>query len=185
MADIGFVLDASAGTGEKAFKTSIEFMLAVASGIGVGFDAAKIGLIVIGTETKLLFQLNKFSDIASLKTGADKITYPGAGARCTAGKALRLAKDALFPKSKRKEASKILVLLISGESTDDVTSPAAELKAAGVTSLVIGMGQSVSQPQVDSISSSSDYQLTNVEYATLLTITPVVVDKIKNGEVHK
>ena len=158
-------------------------MLGVAGSLGLADDGVNVGLIVIGTDTKVLFEFNKFSDLASLKTEADKIGYPGAGASCTAGKALTLAKDDLFAKSKRKDASKVLVSLLSSESTDDVSTPAAELKATGVSSLVLGMGQSFSQPQVDSVATSSDYQMTNVEYDSLLTVTPAVIDKIKNGEV--
>lgn len=111
-----------------------------------------------------------------------KIRYPGAGSKCKAGAALKLAKSVLFPSSKRKDAAKIIITLLSSESVDDVSAPAASLKGTGVTCLVVGMGRGFSQPQVDSVATSPELQLTNIDYTNLLAVTPVITDKVKNGE---
>ena len=181
-ADIVFVLDSSVGTGRKEFKTALEFMVGVTSNLGIGRAGVNVGLIVITSKPRVAFGFKKYRDVPSLRNRAGRIRYPGAGSKSKAGSALKLAKSVLFPSSKRKDAAKVMITIISSESLDDVSAPAASLKATGVISFVIGMGQGFSQPQVDSVATSPQHQMTNIEYSSLLAITPVITDKLKNGE---
>ena len=181
-ADIIFVVDSSLGTGRKEFKISLEFMIGVTSNLGITSSGVNIGLIVISSKPKVVFGFKKYRNIPSLRNKAGKIRYPGTGSKCKAGAALKLAKSVLFPSSKRKDAAKIIITLIASSSTDDVAAPAASLKASGVTSMVIGLGQSFSQPQVDSIATSPQHQMTNIDYSNLLGLTPVMTDKVKNSK---
>ena len=157
-------------------------MIGVTSNLGIARNGVKIGLIVISSKPKVVFGFKKYRDIPSLRNKAGRIRYPGAGSKCKAGAALKLAKSVLFPSSKRKDAAKVVVTLISSESIDDVSGPAAALKATGVISVVIGMGQGFSQPQVDSVATSPQHQMTNIDYTNLLALTPVITDKLKNGK---
>ncbi len=157
-------------------------MTSVTSNLGIAKGGVNIGLIVITSSPKVVFGFKKYRDIPSLTNRAGKIRYPGAGSKCKAGAALKLAKSVLFPSSKRKDAAKIIVTIISAESLDDVSAPAASLKGTGVISIVIGMGQGFSQPQVDSVATSPAHQMTNIDYSNLLAITPVITDKLKNGK---
>ena len=176
-----FILDSTIGTGKKEFKTSLEFMAGVTSNLGISKGGVNIGLIVITSNPKVIFGFKKYRDVPSLSNRARKIRYPGVGSKCNAGAALKLAGNSLFPSSKRKDAAKIIVTLISSTSVDDVSAPAASLKATGVISVVVGMGQGFSQSQVDSVATSPEYQMTNIDYSNLLAITPVVTDKLKKG----
>lgn len=157
-------------------------MVGVTSSLGIAKNGVNIGLIVITSKPRVAFGFKRFRDVPSLRNKAGRIRYPGAGSKCNAGAALKLAQRALFPRSKRKDATKIVVTLIASESIDDVAAPAAALKSTGVISVVIGIGQAVSQPQVDSVATSPEYQMTNIDYSKLLVITPVITDKLKNGK---
>ena len=181
-ADIVFVLDSSVGTGKKEFKTALDFMVGVTSNLGIGRAGVNVGLIVISSKPRVVFDFKKNRDVPSLRKRAGRVRYPGAGSKSKAGTALKLAKSVLFPSSKRKDAAKVIITIISSESLDDVSAPAAALKATGVTSFVIGMGQGFSQPQVDSVATSPQHQMTNIDYSSLMAITPVITDKLKNGK---
>jgi hypothetical protein len=181
-ADVVFVLDSTIGTGRKEFKTSLQFMAGVTSSLGISKSGVNVGLIVITSKPKVAFGFKKYRDVTSLTNRAGKIRYPGVASKCNAGAALKVARNTLFPSSKRKDAAKIIVTLISSTSVDDVSGPAASLKAKGVISVVIGMGQGFSQAQVDSVATSPEYQMTNIDYSNLPAITPVVTDKLKKGK---
>ena len=156
-------------------------MISITSNLGITKRGVNIGLIAITSRPRIVFGFRKFRNIPSLRNKGSRVRYPGVGAKCNAGAALKLAKTRLFPRSKRRDAAKIIVTVISSESQDDVAAPAAQLKSTGVVSVVIGMGQGFSQPQVDSVATSPEHQMTNIDYSSLLALTPVITDKLRTG----
>lgn len=85
------------------------------------------------------------------------------GGRRNAGNALALCQSTLFGDDAGFR-QRVLVTLMAGESSDDVSGPAQSLKSAGVRIIAIGLGPSVVPSQLSEMAFDSSYILTAASF---------------------
>ena len=103
------------------------------------------------------------------------------GGGCAAGAGLTTCKSSLF-ESARKSVSYLLVVLMAGKSTDDVSAAAGALKGMKVTMIAVGMGGSFDQSQLTTIASSSSYVLTATSFSGLSGISSSLISMASSGK---
>lgn len=103
------------------------------------------------------------------------------GGNCNAGAALSRCKTSLFVGPNRGIA-RVLVALLAGKSSDDVSAPAASLKTAGVKIISVGMGGLFDQSQLSSMAFSSSHLLKAPSFGGLVGISGSLSTQISQGK---
>lgn len=126
----------------------------------------------------MVFGFTQYSSISEIDSAVGSVTLMSGG--CAAGAALSQCKSSLFEGDAGGKA-RVLIVLIAGSSTDDVSSAAGSLKTAGVKIIAVGMGSSFVQSQLTSMAFSSSYVLTAASYGDLAGITGSITSLISQG----
>ena len=126
----------------------------------------------------MVFGFTQYSSISEIDSAVGSVTLMSGG--CAAGAALSQCKSSLFEGDAGGKA-RVLIVLIAGSSTDDVSSAASSLKTAGVKIIAVGMGSSFVQSQLTSMAFSSSYVLTAASYGGLAGITGSITSLISQG----
>ena len=149
------------------------------------FGSLHLGLVVFGTETRLIFDFeNEYTDKAELNNAINSATFPG-GRTVLVGEALKFTETHLFGSEHHDSYRRILVVIMGSTSEDDVFIAAEMLKSNAVTVFCVGVGNHYVRAQMDGIASqpSSDYSLTAVTYRSLTSLTQKLIDKINEGRI--
>ncbi|KAL9959813.1 hypothetical protein ACROYT_G033169 [Oculina patagonica] len=164
--ELGFLLDGSASVefyGQGNFQLIKDSTKSFIRSFNVSSGAIRVGVIVYSTNSTVAFTLNQFASEMDIEEAIDNITYPG-GETFT-GQALNDAARVLFSNDTvRANVSKILVVIIDGVSTDDVTQPAALVNETGVTTYVIGIGQNYDRSQLLQIALDVEAHVIEAEF---------------------
>ena len=181
--NLGFLIDGSDNVGEQNFRISLDFMKNVYGAFWTQFDSLHLGLMVFGTETRLIFGFdNKYTDMTEINNAIDSVSFPG-GKTVMIGEALKLTETHLFGSKHHDSYRRILVVVMGSTSEDDVFIGAELLKANTVKVFCVGVGNYYERTQMDGIASqpSSDNVLTVVTYPSLASVTQTLIDKIDEG----
>ena len=152
--NLGVVLHSST-VPEHLGKVQSEKMMDLAKRISqlfpVSSEGNRVGMIVYGGSPQpSVVEFDKFLDQKSMDQAIDNASSPILEIRV--GKALSLAQKHLFsrlPSSRRS----VLLLVIDGQSSDDVKRPAIELKRRGIEVFCLGVGKGVDKQQLGVIAS--------------------------------
>ena len=181
------MIDGSDNVGEQNFRISLDFMKNIYGAFWTQFGSLHLGLVVFGTETRLVFDFdNDYTDKTTLNNAINSAAFPG-GKPVAIGEALKLTETHLFGSKHHDSYRRILVVLMGSTSEDDVFLAAEMLKANAVTVFCVGVGNHYVRAQMDRIASqpSSDNTLTAVTYASLKALTQKLIDKINEGKAIK
>ena len=127
-----------------------------------------------------MFGFSQYTSISEVDSAVSSVTLIGGS--CTAGAALSQCKSALFEGDAGGKA-RVLIVLMAGSSSDDVSSAAASLKTVGVKIIAVGMGGSFVQSQLSSMAFSSSYVLTASLYSGLAGISGSITTLISQGTI--
>jgi len=177
------LIDGSENVGEQNFRISLDFMKNIYEAFWTQFGSLHLGLVVFGTETRLMFDFdNKYTDRTEVNDAINSAAFPG-GKTVVVGEALKLTETHLFGSRHHDFYQRILVVIMGSTSEDDVFLAAEMLKANAVTVFCIGVGNHYVRAQIDGIASqpSSDNILTAVTYPSLSTLTQKLINKINEG----
>lgn len=183
--DLGFLIDGSDSVGEQNFRISLDFMKNVYGAFWTQFGSLHLGLVVFGTETRLIFDFdNQYTDETELNNAINSAAFPG-GRTVMVGEALKLTETHLFGSKHHDSYRRILVVMMGSTSEDDVFIAAEMLKSNAVTVICVGVGNHYVRAQMDGIASqpSSDTVLTAVTYPSLTALTQNLIDKINEGRI--
>lgn len=183
--DLGFLIDGSDSVGERNFRISLDFMKNVYGAFWTQFGSLHLGLVVFGTETRLIFDFdNQYTDKTELNNAINSAAFPG-GRTVMVGEALKLTETHLFGSKHHDSYRRILVVMMGSTSEDDVFIAAEMLKSNAVTVFCVGVGNYYVRAQMDGIASqpSSDTVLTAVTYPSLTALTQNLIDKINEGRI--
>lgn len=183
--DLGFLIDGSDSVGERNFRISLDFMKNVYGAFWTQFGSLHLGLVVFGTETRLIFDFdNQYTDETELNNAINSAAFPG-GRTVMVGEALKLTETHLFGSKHHDSYRRILVVMMGSTSEDDVFIAAEMLKSNAVTVFCVGVGNYYVRAQMDGIASqpSSDTVLTAVTYPSLTALTQNLIDKINEGRI--
>ena len=102
------------------------------------------------------------------------------GGPCNTGAALSQSLSALFTDDS-KGRRRVLVVLMAGQSSDDVLNPSWSLKLAGVRLIAIGIGPSIDQSQLKQMVLDSSYFLSIASFGELLELSGGTTALISQG----
>lgn len=105
------------------------------------------------------------------------------GGSCNAGAALLECKRSLFV-GDGGGRRRVLLVLMAGQSNDDVSNAATSLTAAGVKIIAVGMGGSFVQAQLSAMAYSSSFILSAASFSGLAGIRGSVSSLISQGSYY-
>ncbi|KAM6995244.1 collagen alpha-6(VI) chain [Tautogolabrus adspersus] len=174
VADIVFLVDGSSSIGISNFQEMRQFLRSVITGLDIGPDKVRVGLAQYSDEPYKEFLLKDHMDKNSLLAEVDTFPYRTGGTET--GEAMDFLLTQYFTEeagSRAKErVPQIAVVITDGESADDVTLPAQQLRKHGVIVFAIGVGQFNLQ-QLESIADRPPdrYRFTIASFQALQRLT--------------
>lgn len=169
--DLAFMLDASSSIGGEAnFKLCLQFIKSVYSSCTISSTAYRVGLVLFGASASVSFDFSKYSSASEIDSAITSLTLMGGA--CAAGQGLSTCQSQIFAQS-RQEASKILLVMMAGKSTDDVSNVAGSLKSSGVKIFCLGMGSAFDRTQLLAMASSESYIQIQADYNQLTSLSSV------------
>ena len=169
--DLAFMLDASSSIGGEAnFKLCLQFIKSVYSSCTISSTAYRVGLVLFGASASVSFDFSKYSSASEIDSAITSLTLMGGA--CAAGQGLSTCQAQIFAQS-RQEAAKILLVMMAGKSTDDVSNVAESLKSSGVKIFCLGMGSAFDRTQLLAMASSESYIQIQADYNQLTSLSGV------------
>lgn len=154
IADIVFIIDESGSIGSANFQLMRSFLLSLISGLHVASNRVRVGIVMYNVEPMAQVFLNTFKDKSELLDFIKILPYHGGGTNT--GAALNFTLQEVFIKTRgsRKElgVQQVAVVITDGKSQDEVSTPAANLRRAGVTVYAVGV-KDADKAQLDQIAS--------------------------------
>lgn len=154
IADIVFVIDESGSIGTSNFQLVRTFLHSLISGLQIGSNRVRVGIVMYHGEPTAQVFLNTFGDKDELLDFIKILPYHGGGTKT--GAALEFTQQKVFIKERgsRRElgVQQVAVVITDGKSQDDVSNPAANLRRAGVTVYAVGV-KDADRAQLDQIAS--------------------------------
>ncbi|KAK1895563.1 Collagen alpha-6(VI) chain, partial [Dissostichus eleginoides] len=141
LADIVFIIDESGSIGTPNFQLVRTFLHSIVNGLEVSTSRVRVGIVMYNEIATAQVYLNTFNNKDELLNYIKILPYNGGGTKT--GEALKFALEKVFIKQNgsRKDSGvqQVAVVITDGESQDDVSTPAAELRRAGVTVYAVGV----------------------------------------------
>ncbi|KAM3873545.1 LOW QUALITY PROTEIN: collagen alpha-6(VI) chain-like [Diretmus argenteus] len=140
-ADIVFIVDESGSIGTENFHLVRDFLHKIVDGLDVSPKKVQVGIVMFSDTPKAEVYLNTFNDKSEILQFIKILPYHGGGTNT--GAALKFAREKVFVKEKGCRKSKgvqqVAVVITDGQSEDNVTKEAADLRRAGITVYAIGV----------------------------------------------
>ncbi|XP_034057186.1 collagen alpha-6(VI) chain isoform X2 [Gymnodraco acuticeps] len=141
LADIVFIVDGSGSIGTPNFQLMRSFLHSIVNGLEVSPSRVRVGIVMYNKVATAQVYLNTFNNKDELLKYIKILPYHGGGTNT--GEALKFALEKVFIKQKgsRKDSGvqQVAVVITDGESQDNVSTPAADLRRAGVTVYAVGI----------------------------------------------
>lgn len=174
--DLAFMLDASSSIGGDAnFQLCLKFIKAVYGSFTISATGYHIGLVLFGASASVSFDFSKYSSVSEVDAAIGSMKMVGGA--CAAGQGLSTCQTQLFAQS-RQNAAKVLLVMMAGKSTDDVSGVAESLKRAGVKIFCLGMGSSFDKTQLTSMATEESYVQIATDYSQLATLSTLFVSLV-------
>ena len=158
--DLGFVLDSSGSLANDYHKEK-DFLKALAGSFGISADGSRAGVVTFSSRAEHSIKMNEHVNINSFNTAVDNIALMGFQTRIDI--ALRLTQKELFAiqNGGRPNVQKILILLTDGSQTptpgaEDPGDIADEIRNAGITVLVVGIGANTNPAELKDMAGGND-----------------------------
>ena len=170
--ELGLVVDGSDST-QSNFSPIKNFLKNLTRSFNVSSSGTRVGVIIYSTNVSLEITLDQYSNVSDIEEAIDNLMYPGG--LTNIGLALNTSISGLFNSSiVRPSASKILLVITDGTSTDDITVPTTLLADINVTSFVLGIGDGYSRYELDQIALGDTNHVFTADVNNLEMITTVL-----------
>ncbi|XP_068616033.1 collagen alpha-6(VI) chain [Brachionichthys hirsutus] len=141
LADVVFIVDESGSIGTPNFQLVRKFLHSLVRGMDVRPTRVRVGIVLYNSRPSAQVYLNSFSDKNELLKFIKILPYHGGGTNT--GAALDFTRETVFTDKKgsrkNKGVQQVAVVITDGESQDDVSTAAANLRRAGVTVYAVGV----------------------------------------------
>ncbi|XP_050928851.1 collagen alpha-3(VI) chain [Lates calcarifer] len=138
--DVVFLIDGTTAV-RSEFPSIREMIRRVVEKLDVGMDKVRVSVVQYSDEPKLEFLLNEFSNKDEVRQAVMRLRSKG-GNRLNTGRALEWVSRNIYQRSAGSRIEdgvpQFLILVTGGKSTDDVSTPANQLKRNHVAPLAIG-----------------------------------------------
>lgn len=163
------MLDASSSIGGDAnFQLCLQFIKAIYGSFSISATGYRIGMVLFGASASVSFDFGKYSSASEIGDAIGSMKMIGGS--CPAGQGLSTCQTQLFAQS-RQNAAKVLLVMIAGKSTDDVSGVAASLKRSGVKIFCLGMGSSFDKNQLLAMATAESYVQMAADYSQLASLS--------------
>uniref|UniRef100_A0A8C8K7A1 VWFA domain-containing protein n=1 Tax=Oncorhynchus tshawytscha TaxID=74940 RepID=A0A8C8K7A1_ONCTS len=156
---------------------TFQFIRRMANELDIDGDNVRVAVVQYSDDAAEYFHLKAHKTKRAVIYAVRSLRHKGGRPRNT-GAALQYVRDNVFTASSGSRhlegVPQILFLLIGGESSDDVTAAASDLKRLGVLSFAIGM-KNVRQEELQSIAYSSRFIFNLPVFGELLSIQPEIL----------
>ncbi|XP_051812885.1 collagen alpha-6(VI) chain [Acanthochromis polyacanthus] len=140
-ADIVFIVDESGSIGVANFQLVRAFLHSIVSRLEINQTRVRVGIVMYNDRPTAQVYLNTFNNKDELLKFIKILPYHGGGTNT--GAALKFALESVFIKErgsrKDKGIQQVAVVITDGESQDNVSQPATDLRRAGVTIYSVGV----------------------------------------------
>ncbi|KAM4600729.1 collagen alpha-6(VI) chain-like isoform 2-T2 [Polymixia lowei] len=141
VADIVFIVDESGSIGAANFQLMRSFLHRIVDGLDIGPTRVRVGIVMYNDNPTAQVYLNSFNDKKEILQFIKILPYHGGGTKT--GAALKFTRENVFVKArgsrKGSGVQQVAVVITDGESQDDVSIEAADLRRYGVTIYAIGI----------------------------------------------
>lgn len=138
--DVVFLIDGTTAV-RSEFPSIREMIRRVVDKLDVGLDKVRVSVVQYSDDPKLEFLLKDYSTKEEVRQAVSKLRSKG-GNRLNTGRALEWVSRNIYQGSAGSRIEdgvpQFLILVTGGRSTDDVSSPADQLKRNRVAPLAIG-----------------------------------------------
>ncbi|XP_063160042.1 collagen alpha-6(VI) chain-like [Candoia aspera] len=145
VADIVFMVDGSWSIGLKNFKIIRDFLYTLVNSFDIGKDKIQVGMIQYSDEPRNEFFLNFFHHKEDILKKIQNLNYKGGGTQT--GKSLKFMLDEQFNEMAGSRYSEgvpqIAIVITDGQSQDNISGPAEEVKNAGIILYAIGIKDAI------------------------------------------
>ena len=177
------MLDASSSLGGEAnFQLCLTFIKAVYGSFSISSTGYRIGMVLFGASASVSFDFSKYSSASEIDAAIGGMKMLGGS--CAAGQGLSTCQTQLFAQS-RQNTAKVLLVMIAGKSTDDVSGVAGSLKSSGVQIFCLGMGSSFDKSQLTAMATAESYVQIAADYSQLASFSSQFVSMIGQVAVGK
>lgn len=141
VADIVFIIDQSGSIGTANFQLVRMFVHSIVSGLDVGLNRVRVGVVLYNDKAEALVYLNTFKNKQNLLNFIKILPYSGGGTKT--GAALNFTRESVFTKERGSRTNagvqQVAVVITDGESQDSVLEAAAFLRRSGVIVYSVGV----------------------------------------------
>uniref|UniRef100_A0A8C5F2M9 VWFA domain-containing protein n=1 Tax=Gopherus evgoodei TaxID=1825980 RepID=A0A8C5F2M9_9SAUR len=180
-ADIYFLIDGSGSIYPNDFQDMKVFMNEMISMFQVSANGVRFGVVQYESIPQTEFTISQYNSVKQLKEAVRVIQQLGGGTNT--GDALRYMKS-LFVKAARDSVPKLLIVITDGESQDQVTKAAEELRQEGIIIYAIGVKNAVKKELKD-IAGTEDRMFFVNDFDSLKLIKHDIVQDICSPEACK
>lgn len=136
-----FIVDESGSIGSPNFQLVRTFLHSLVSGLEVGTSRVRVGIVTYNERATAQVYLNSFNDKSELLKFIKMLPYQGG--RTYTGAALEFAlREVFIPQRggrRAKGIQQVAVVITDGESQDNVSTAAANLRREGITVYALGV----------------------------------------------
>ncbi|XP_044311620.1 collagen alpha-6(VI) chain-like isoform X2 [Varanus komodoensis] len=155
VADIVFLVDESSRIGQGNFHLIRVFLLTVISALDIAPDNVRVALVLYSDKPRLEFSLDTFEDKSEILNYVKRLPYRGGQAYM--GAALDFLSKKVFTKAagsrKNQGVQQLAVVITDGQSQDNFTEIASNLRRSGVTVYALGIQNISDNSQLHKIAS--------------------------------
>lgn len=142
VADIVFIVDQSSTTGIEQFRLVHNLLFNTVAGLNIGSNKVRVGVVLYSTRPKAEMYLNTYGSKQDVLNHIRRLPYIKSETTKT-GEALTFVRTDVFSsrRGSRKEIGvpQLAVVITTGNSTDDVSQPARQLRESGVRIFTVGV----------------------------------------------
>ncbi|XP_056142177.1 collagen alpha-6(VI) chain [Lampris incognitus] len=141
LADIVFIVDESESIRTPNFQLVRSFIHKIVEGLDVDPKRVRVGIVMYSDTPTAQVYLDSFNDKNEILQFIKILPYHGGGTNT--GSALKFAREKVFVKERGGRQSQgvqqVAVVITDGQSQDDVSEEAANLRRSGVTVYAVGI----------------------------------------------
>uniref|UniRef100_A0A3Q2UP15 Collagen type VI alpha 6 chain n=1 Tax=Fundulus heteroclitus TaxID=8078 RepID=A0A3Q2UP15_FUNHE len=141
LADIVFIVDESGSIGVPNFQLVRSFLYSIVKGLEISPNRVQVGIMTYNQAPTAQVYLNSFKNKDELLSFIKILPYHGGGTNT--GAALNFSRENIFIEEKGSRKDKgvmqLAVVITDGESQDNVSQAAADLRRHGVTVYSVGV----------------------------------------------